>query len=234
MKRIYFSILKYNKSFSSSFSGTIVISSEGIGAEKQGNLLGQFQYNRLSKQYEQMNTEKDHEWYKPTFLFQTASKEWLINDIAGEEKGWLQNKKKTGGPQDLPLSGWLVYDYNDGKWKADPKIKITSGPLIPSCLKIKIDGTGPAAEIQSIRFGEYKLAYEEWFFGHPVYKQEDGNLLYMMNDGSWGVSDDFESYGIRGLPGYLCPSKSTKWEYYDGSEDKMKLGAINVTCSEYQ
>ena len=49
-----------------------------------------------------MNTEKDHEKFEPTFLYQTASKEWSVSGIAGKENGPLQNKKKTAGPQDLP------------------------------------------------------------------------------------------------------------------------------------
>jgi len=205
--------------------GTVVLSSEGIGAEKQGRKLGQYQYNKLKKHFEQMSTEKDIEQYFPTYLYQTTSMDWWVNDVPGEKTGWLQNKEKTVGPEDVPLSDWLV--YADGTWKMDPTLTITSGPLIPSCLTIKIGATG----IRSHMLGEYKLS-KKWFNGRPIYEKDDGELLYATSGGYWGVSKTLGSYGIRGSPSHHCPTRSKKWEFFDGSD--WKIGEITVTCSKYQ
>ena len=40
----------------------------------------------------------------------------------------------------------------------------------------------------------------------------------MASDGYWSVADKLGNYGIRGLPGRLCPSESNLWEYWDGSK----------------
>ena len=68
--------------------------------------------------------------------------QWLLGSEFGKESGWLKNEKKTRGPEDLPMSGWLVED--GGTWKTDHTLKITHGPLLPTCLKIKIEGTAVA------------------------------------------------------------------------------------------
>ena len=71
--------------------------------------------------------------------------------------------KTTGGPEDLPLSGWRVESVKKANtWEIDPTIKITSGPLNPSCKTIKIEVAGPAAEVQSTRTGVYHLS-KQWF-----------------------------------------------------------------------
>ena len=63
--------------------------------------------------------------------------------------GLLKNQEKTVGPQDDPLSNWLVKD--GVTWELDSSYKITSGSLTPSCINIKIEdtGTGRAAEIHT-------------------------------------------------------------------------------------
>ena len=157
--------------------------------------------------------------------------QWWVNDESGKESGWLKNEKKTQGPEDVPLSGWLVKD--GGSWKIDDTLKITSGALIPSCLKIKIEASGKAADKQPTRLGEFILS-KQWFYGHPVYKNDNGELLHMMLNGKWGVASTLGTYGIRGSPSYLCPSKSTTWEYWDWNEGVAKLGDITVRCLDNQ
>ena len=178
-----------------------------------------------------MSTEKEHGRYKPHYLYQTSNMNWWIGDEYGKEDGLLKNEMNTtGGPSDVPLSNWLVKDVDT--WEIDPTIKITSGPLNPSCKTIKIEVAGPAAELHSTRTGVYHLS-KRWFNGHPIYQQDHGQLLHKMNYNQfWGVAVQLDYYGIRGSPGYLCPSKITKWEYWDRSS--WNLGNITVTCSEHQ
>ena len=177
----------------------------------------------------QLSTEKDHENYKPHYLYQTSKMQWWIGDESGKEDGSLKNEEKTGGPQDVPLSNWLVKDGDS--WEIDSTIKITREPLTP-CKTIKIEATGTAAEKQETRLGDYHFS-NRWYNGHPIYQQENGQLLYNMNyDNMWGVSKTFGYYGIRGSPVYLCPSNSSKWEYFAG--DETLPGNITVTCSEHQ
>ena len=184
-----------------------------------------------------MNTEKEDKKYEPYYLYQTANKQWWIGDQYGMEDGLLKNEMKTtGGPEDLPLSEWRVKSVKKANtWEIDPTIKITSGPLTPSCKTIKIEATGPAAEEHPVRLGEFHLS-NRWFNGHPIYQNDNGQLLHNMNWHGmvkqwWGIADTLGYSGIRGWPAYLCPSKINKWEYYDGST--WKLGNFTVTCSDY-
>ena len=54
--------------------------------------------------------------------------------------------------------------------------------------------------------------------GHPVFKKNEGGLLHMSSDGYWSVAEKLGNYGIRGLPGRLCPRESNQWEFWDGSK----------------
>ena len=45
----------------------------------------------------QLSTEKDHENYKPHYLYQTSKMQWWIGDESGKEDGSLKNEEKTGG-----------------------------------------------------------------------------------------------------------------------------------------
>ena len=122
-----------------------------MAIEKYGGRLGQYQHDKLRKYFVQMSTEKEHGRYKPHYLYQTSNMNWWIGDEYGKEDGLLKNEEKTGGPKDDPLSIWLVKDGDT--WEIDPTIKITSGPLTPSCKTIKIEATGPAAVEQSSKLG---------------------------------------------------------------------------------
>ena len=180
-----------------------------------------------------MNTEKDKPWIKPHYLYQTSNMQWWIGDEYGKEDGLLKNEEKTGGPKDDLLSNWLVKDGDT--WEIDPTIKITSGPLTPSCKTIKIEATGTAAEQQSTRIGEYYL-FKRWYNGHPIYQKDNGQLLHIVKFQNrrvgWGSGATPGLHGIRGSPIYLCPSKSTNWEYWVESTSEWKLGNITVTCTD--
>lgn len=217
------------------YGGSIVISSEGSAAEKYGSRLGQYQFDKLRKVFVQLSTEKENEKYNPHYLYQTTNMQWWIGDESGKENGLLKNEEKTGGPEDVPLSNWLVKDGDS--WEIDHTIKITREPLTPACKTIKIEATGTAAEEQLMRLGDYQLS-NRWYNGHPVYQHDNGQLLYTLNNKAkniadfWGVSKTLGWYGIRGSPIYLCPSKSTKWEYWVESTSEFKLGNITVTCTD--
>ena len=86
---------------------------------------------------------------------------------------------------------------------------------------------------------------EQWFNGHPVYENEKGQFLYMKDNGDWTVGSSLIGWyadgNIYGSPGYLCPSKSTKWGYMGYLDESYTLdeygfieGGITVSCSEYR
>lgn len=223
------------------FERTIVVSSEGLAAEKRGEYLGQYQYDKLRKVFVQKNSRKGARLH---YLYQTENMQWGIGNELGEESGWIiKNEKKTQGPEDVPMSGWLVnvgWWKTDITWKTDDTLKITNGLLIPTCLKIKIEGSKWAQEAQPEKLGEFKLS-KKWFNGHPMYENEKGEFLFMSYGGEWAVdSSTGSSYdGIRGSPGYLCQTKSTKWEFDDFTEDDRDVletvdWGITVSCSEHQ
>ena len=67
--------------------------------------------------------------------------------------------------------------------------------------------------IHPSRFGKYYLT-KRWYNGDPVYLNNNDQILYILySQNLWGIGSSIGLHGIRGSPVYLCPSKSTKWEY---------------------
>ena len=171
----------------------------------------------------QSNSETHHEDYEPKYIFRNAEDEdWLAGPVSGGQDGWLWN----GNPSsDLPEAEWEVFDGLS--WSDDSKLKITKGELTP-CQGVQIFGSGIVTEQHRHRFGIYNLTPKMWN-GHPVYKNNEGGLLHMASDGYWSVADKLGNYGIRGLPGRLCPSESNLWEYWDGSKAQpAEILVINI------
>ena len=106
----------------------------------------------------------------------------------------------NGSPSlEIPQSDWEAFDGFN--WSHDSELKVTKGELIPCGM----------------------------WNGHPVYKNNEGGLLHMASDGYWSVADKLGNYGIRGLPGRLCPSESNLWEYWDGSKAQpAEILVINI------
>ena len=126
---------------------------------------------------------------------------------------WNENPSLT-----VPDDSNLKYgDPNFQRFFVDPQLKVTKGALKP-CPGVKIYGLGPVVKKQNTKLGIFKVK-EKMFNGHPLYQNNNGEVLHMANDGYWTVGPLGE-YGIRGLPGSLCPNEATKWEYYDGYENQ--------------
>ena len=105
---------------------------------------------------------------------------------------------------------------------------ITEGALTPCPSGVKIFGLGDVVKYQGRYLGTYKLTPKMWN-GHPVYKSNDGNLLFMGTFAQWIVNDDdFEEWKILGLPGTLCPTETTKWEYWNSDDEKRQSADIIV------
>ena len=135
--------------------------------------------------------------------------------------------------QIIPKSNWKVHGLKV-EWtveetrRIEESIRITEGALTPCPSGVKIYGLGDVVKYQGRYLGTYKLTPTMWN-GHPVYKSNDGNLLFMGTFAQWIVNDDdFEEWKILGLPGTLCPTETTKWEYWNSDDEKRQSADIIV------
>ena len=107
----------------------IVISSDGIAAEKAGYCLGQFEYDEDLKCFSQSSTEKDSKHYEPKLVYQDNNNgDWFVAAKGYPHKpgGWLKNTIMSAT---VPTKGWKVYAPN-----GDEFIDHTlTGPLDITC-----------------------------------------------------------------------------------------------------
>jgi len=138
---------------------------------------------------------------------------WMISDIPWDTEGYL---KKYLNSSSVPKSNWRVWNFH--QWVIDPTLEVSEGAFI--------FGSGPVLQQQvdlskqfdkfKYGFGTFKLT-QKMFNGHPVYENTAGAKLFMQNV-YWTISTYIGHKGIEGYPARLCPSESTIWEYFAGSE----------------
>ena len=93
---------------------------------------------------------------------------------------------------------WEVFEGET--WIHDSELKLTKGELAP-CPGVNIFGSGTVMEesvCKSPLMGTFLNTPKMWN-GYPVYKNNEGYLLHMVNDGL-ATANKLGFYSIRGLP----------------------------------
>ena len=186
-----------------------MLSSLGIAADLQGQVLGEYTYDSQKDHYVQ-STSNDVSDTEPKYLYQHPdyNDEWQVGPVSGGFEAWLYNESPSlTVPDD---SNWLV--FNGENYIVDPDLKVTNGALKP-CPGVKIFGLGPVAKEHGHLLDVYKKS-DKMFNGHPVYESSEGVQLFMGNNGNWHAGEET----IQGKSARLCPSESNEWEYWNGSE----------------
>ena len=200
----------------------VVLSSTGGAAQHQGGSLGQYCHDTDMGCYVQTNTEEGHERYKPQYIY-PVDNGWYVGSTLGEKKGlFLENPTRS---QTVPTTEW---NYYGGKsWVSDPTLVISAGPLTSLCNILTVSASGPAAEKQSDKMGEFSRT-ERWFNGKPVFRNSQGRLLHQSPTQGWHVGRELGEAGLRGSMAHHCPSQERKWTYWDGS--KRQPASVKIDC----
>ena len=102
----------------------IVLASDGIAAEWNGKLLGQYSLSgehNNSPYYVQTNTLSDS---RPFYLYRADNNQWYVSSVLGKGAGRLKNPSSSAT---VPETGWKVSD-GEG-WLDDPQLTARCGPL---------------------------------------------------------------------------------------------------------
>ena len=203
---------------------TIVLSSTGGAAQHSGGSLGQYCHDRDKGCYVQTSTEKGHEKYMRRYIY-PVDDSWYVGSTPGEKKGYLRNRTTSNT---LPLVGWEVANGKGG-WTAtaDPTLVISPGPMTSLCDSLTVSASGPAAEEQSNRLGEFSRT-DIWWLGRPVLRNSQGQLLHMSPNQGWVVGEKLGRSGLAGSMAHHCPAQERKWTYLDGS--KWKPASVTIYC----
>ena len=223
-------LLETNKKMSEEISAlktftnfTVYIYSTGGAAERQGDKLGQFEFNLEKRIYVQTSTEQSNEKFKPRYLYQDNNKKWWVNDEPGEKTGWLRSDPSRS----LPTS-WKY--YADGKWNDDDTLSVTSGPLPPLSRQFTVTASGAAAEKWPSSQGVFTRT-QRWWWGRPVYVNTEGKLLHHgAGDDGWLIGSKLGKYVLRGSRSHHSPVSETSWRYWTGSGTKP--ASVTVTGSD--
>ena len=204
----------------------LVISSEGGAAHLKGGVLGQYCYDPDTGFYLQTSTEKGHENYNQPRYISPVDDVWCVGDAPGVKAGALKNPTKS---QSLPLVGWMYSD--DKTFHADTTLVISPGPLSSLCDRITVSASGPAAEVQSPKLGEFSRT-EMWWNGRPVFRNSQGQLLKQSGK-EWDVGPNLGRAGLRGSMTHPCPGSEKKWEYAVGRE-QWKPASVTIDCKVHK
>ena len=80
----------------------IVLASDGIAAEWQGENLGQYRLSgEVNKSpYYVQSSNLSHCDSRPLYLYRTEDNQWWVNDVLGERAGFLKNPQPVFQRQD--------------------------------------------------------------------------------------------------------------------------------------
>jgi len=197
---------------------TIVLSSDGRASEIAGSCLGQFEFDKTKNCWIQASSDRNHRKYRPRFIYKRDGDGWYAYNSLGEKEGWLRNDVRTST---LPHAGWKVKDLFYSNMTEDPTLSITIGAMEPNGDNVTITLSGKPAQKFPEAQGRYKKQNLMWR-GHHVYKQSNGLYLYVYGChfggyGYWTVDSELGGFGkLLGTPVHSCPSKATRWEFYNG------------------
>ena len=217
----------------------IVLASDGIAAEYQGGILGQYRLSgehNKSPYYVQSSNISDS---SPVYLYRAEDNQWWVSDVLGERTGWLNNPNSSAS---VPETGWKVAD-GKGNWPDDPQLTVRCGPLT-ECGDITVSSNGPTAKKKSKELGVYKKT-DIISCGRHVFKHQARERYLSIAPGktTWGIRDkpgDPASY-IDSAAAANCPASyrnrnserlsRKSWSYSDNGwhEDP----SITVTCSNH-
>ena len=196
----------------------IVITSNGIGVEKQGASLGVYIFNSTLDYYIQTNTEQTR---TSRYLYKNINGAWTVGRNPGTT--WFWNKQTS---ETVPTSGWEVADNNNAGWQADPNLTITAGPLTDICKNVTISASGSAKlQPSKSRLGVFTRT-EKWYNSRPVYINNFGNHLYVTDDGFWSIGQVIGVYVLRSTGAPLHVVDATNWVYNGRKPD------LSITCNK--
>jgi hypothetical protein len=185
--------------------------------------------------YQQRETDGQQNY----FIFFTSGT-WLLNDVLGENSGFLRNRADTARP---PAQGW---EWGDGtSWRTDDNtIKLEMKEMTP-CTEVEVQATGEAATAQSLSLGTY-LPTGSWVSGRPVYMKEGGGRFLLVPEAkvSWQIMDTIANSGsyIQSGRGTLSPGQveagpserngKMGWVYWNNGQWRDSAEKIRVTCKQ--
>ena len=166
----------------------LVISSRGPVAEfPKGcpRALGQYQYSGWHRHNRApFYIKTDDSGLAPLmFLYRDAQRAWRAGEVLGSTDDCHLYHPPTEEDMDTPpLDGWLFRGVEDHELlQVDTTLVITRGPMHPP-QTILIEATGEVAALYPRHLGTFTMT-DEWYNGRPVYKNEDGKIL-------WGGDED--------------------------------------------
>ena len=194
----------------------VVISSTGGAAQRNGGVLGQFEYDEHQGYYQQTSTEQDQQNFLAVYLYPDKDDKWWVNDTPGEKTGYLHNPRPS---KTLPTSGWQYWNNSDKSWTYDPTLTISPGPLPPLARQFTVSWsplepmpTGAAFERPKY-LGVFTRS-ERWWLGRPVYTNTQGMFLHHgPGDFGWVIGFELGERVLRGSQNHHSPESEDNWSY---------------------
>ena len=124
--------------------------------------------------------------------------------------------------------------YGDGKsgWPADTTLVISPGPLSSLCDSLTVSASGPAAEKQPDKLGEFSRT-KMWWNGKPVFRNSQGRLLHQSPGQGWSVGVKLALAGLTGSMACHCPTIEENWEYADKETGQWKPASVKIKCKTH-
>ena len=228
---------------------TLLVTSSGPTAEYKGDVLGV---------YQKAGTHNSCPYYKQLDRVRSDGKEYVI--YRSEKGGWAMGPgldgpcglKNARGTESVPLTDWNCWDWQDGKYRDDPHLRITPDQP-PACGAITILASGDAAAKQPECIGVYTPT-RMFSAGRRVFKRQTQQKYLLVKtsnvESCWSVRESGKNEGARmksGCAPSMCPADprartserfgQTSWKYKHvmpiGS-DNYKHGDITVKCSVHK
>merc|ERR1712241_223307 len=156
----------------------VLVTSTGAAAEYWGSCMGVFllagEHN--NRPYYRQKHTVDTQGAR--FLYSQENGIWYVNDILGEDNGYLKNTSQTAS---VPTSGWQYaegWQYGDGGWHHDPALTVTPLSALSSapCSSITISAKGEAARKQASSMGTFTPT-GDYSCGRQVFSSDRGRYL---------------------------------------------------------
>ena len=133
------------------FVATIVLSSNGLAAERQGSRFGEFVEEGV---YEGRPYYRQRDTLGKSHIIYSEGDKWIVSSTLGGSSRGLFNNQNTSLPM---TTGWLY--WGGGKVNSnDASITLEFTALSP-CQLVRVAGEGEVVKKQGDKLGDYRFPF---------------------------------------------------------------------------
>ena len=179
--------------------------------------LGQYIFDRDLDCWKQVMTERGGAIY-----LYPVGLDWYIGMEPGETEAGVFMKDES------ETKGWDYVDGASGQWQEDSaRVDVVPG-LMSLCETVTITSTEENDPLAAY-LGEFSRCEDKWFYGRPVFVNNNGKVLCC--GVSWQVGDSVGDRKLEARSGPNCPGKIEGWKK---QSDKKKMINYVIRCSSHE